>query len=179
MTVKIKPKIAGCVLCIVIIAILVPRVSASSRVSTWQNTAISSGVEQDINFTFAAGDQVQISIRVDGGMLVRFVLMNASQFINWTNNRAFTELVGAWIYNDAAIGQEDRIYQVPANGIYYIVFVNNNGNNITVHYEVFVQQPLSIAGAPIMLQITTIVLTMVVIISKFLRSSHKIGQLHQ
>ena len=170
MNVKMKPVIIASVLCIAMLL-----VSGHPGSATFNDITLAPHVEVHYNQIFTAGDRLHISIRVDGGMLVRFVFMNGAQFYNWTTNRTYAETLGSWIYNDLSTSQEDRIYEVPANDTYYIVFSNNNAQNITLHYELLVQQPPIIAGMPVLVIFIAIGTVVLISCKNVLKANHRGG----
>jgi len=133
------------------------------------------GAELHVEQNFTTGDRVHISIRVDGGFLARFIFMNRAQFVNWTTNRSISQWLNGWIYNDPTTSQEDRIYEVPITGTYYLVLNNSNIQNITVHYELLVQLPLTIVGTPVVLLVAVIGMIMAITCRRVLNLSRTAG----
>ena len=170
MDVKPRPVVIACFLCVAILVVSVSRGSASVIDATMTPHA-----ELDVAQNLTAGDRVTISIRVDDGMLARFLFMNGAQFLNWTTNHSYSEMLNQWIYNDLKTSQEDRIYEVPANDTYHLVLFNDNGSNITVHYEFLIQQPSSIAGMPVALLFATIGMIVAISCKRVLRLSRTAG----
>jgi len=156
--VKKKTRAMACIFCIVMVVMVVPGVSAASI-----PVIIPAGSEVDVNQWLAAGERVQISVSVDGGYFMSFFFMNSTQFNAWKSNSSYAKLNGWWIYNEPAASQEDRIYEVPVNDTYYLVFLNTNGDNITVNYDFLIVLPPTINGNPAMLILCLIVIIIAVL----------------
>nr|MDO8110115.1 hypothetical protein [Candidatus Sigynarchaeota archaeon] len=163
-----KIRITGFILVAVLACVHVPAAEAA-----WQDIVIVPGGEVDFPQAFNQGDRVKISLLVDGG-LARVVFMNASQYANWTTNRAESEHDMVWIYDNVGTTQLDKFFVVPANDTYHLVIINKlnvNAGNITAYLEFTIIPPPAIPGFPAMMIFATLSIATAIVAKKVAKTT--------